>query len=146
MPIRDRIEALERAKVATLSGDYGESLRIVDLVLRNEPKNTEALCLKGNTLELMVFAEQLDVPLVGSVEIDSRLLAARECYEMALAIDPVNGRAMRDLADHLKDVGQTIAALNLYDQLVNLLRGRVAIGEQVDDDLKDAEAERDELL
>lgn len=94
----------------------------------------------------MVFADQLDVPPVGNVEIDSRLLEARECYKMALAIDPVNDRPMRDLADHLKGVGQTIAGLNLYDQLINLLRGRVAIGEQVYDDLKDAEAERDELL
>jgi tetratricopeptide (TPR) repeat protein len=146
MAIPTRHDVLEQARMAILSGDYFEGLHLVESLLRNCHSDAEALCLKGNALELLVFSERQSEPNIQSASYDERLIQARQCFEKALSLNPKDTHAMRDLADHLKGTGDKASALKLYEQLIDLLSVQLALGEAVEDELSDAVAEREELI
>jgi tetratricopeptide (TPR) repeat protein len=146
MPILSRDQMLEQAKMATLAGDHSEALHLLDVLLRNRPDDVEALCLKGNALELFVLAERLNGPMLEEAKYDDRMLEAKRCFETAISINPYHIYALRDFADHLKKMSHRDEALNLYDQVIDLLKARLAKGEDVEDELLDAIFEREDML
>jgi tetratricopeptide (TPR) repeat protein len=138
-----RIDKLEEAKMAALSGDYETALRVVDLILNRFPDDIDALRLKGNAIELWISAEFDAIPTVQS---NVQLSLARACYEKILTIDPRNTLALKDLADHLKDLGEKTEALILYKELIDILRIDGANGRDVADEIREALDEYDALL
>lgn len=136
----DRIDKLGEAKTAALSGSYETALKVVDLILNRFPDDIDALRLKGNIIELWISAEFDAIPTAGS---NARLSLARACYEKILTIDSRNTLALKDLADHLKDLGEKTEALILYKKLIGILRIDSANGCDVADELREALDESD---
>lgn len=110
---------LERARLASLSGDYLEALNEVGIWLRSHPDDVRALLLKGNTLELdaySILTEGL------SFENCPQLHAAKLCYEQVLEIEPCNTDAMTDLANLAKGARRYHESAVLLRSALLLLR------------------------
>jgi tetratricopeptide (TPR) repeat protein len=139
----DRINELEEAKMAALSGDYENALRITESVLNHFPDDIDVLRLKGNIIELWISAE---FDAISSMERDIQLKLARACYEKILTLDSKNILVLRDLADHLKDLGEKSGASVLYKKLISILYIDSASGRDVNNELREALGEYEDLL
>lgn len=145
MSFYDRYATLENAKSLALSESFEQALNLVELILRNNPGDTEALCFKGNVLEMWFKFDQCNLLPDAALEPDKRIFDAKCCYEMALNIDPNNTRALRDLADNLKDLGEREGSLENYNKLISILT-KLPSDESIQEELEEAIGEREELL
>lgn len=142
MVFSDRSETLESAKFFALSQNFKDAIHLVNLVLQNNPNDVQALCLKGNILEMQGGCDYLNsIERVGQ---SAWAIEARCCYIKALEIDSANTWALRDLADNLKNSGDYEGALRLYDELIFLLE-KLPPG-MSEGELEDAIDERLDLL
>jgi tetratricopeptide (TPR) repeat protein len=138
-----RIDDLESAQMDVLSGDYEGALRTIALILEKYPDDLDALRLKGNTIELKVFAQMEPVSMaVRSME----LAGARMCYEKILTKTPDDILTLKDLADHEKNFGRKSDALAQYQKLIDILEHEKALGRNVEEELADARQEYSELV
>ena len=113
--IRRRGEAWELG----LQGDYNAALELIDDLLVESPSDLVALRMKGNLLEL----KTLDLMESGGKKLASSrdYLAARDCYEQVLRLDPRNATALIDLGDHYKNLDAYDKALSYFEQAANVL-------------------------
>lgn len=120
---------IEKARMATLAGDYEDALRITNFLIEKNPFDVESLILKGNTMELLL-ADDIEI----SDEVRQELSGqARSCYERALSIEPENIFALKDLADHLNEKELRQDALLLYEKLVPLLQGKKDLADELEE-------------
>lgn len=103
-----------------LQGDYNAALKLIDDVLAESPSDLVALRMKGNLLELKTLdlMESSGKKLVSSRE----YLAARDCYEQVLRLDPRNVTALIDLGDHYRNLDAYDKALSYYEHAADVLR------------------------
>ena len=101
-------------------GYYDAALDILDDLLKEAPSDPASLRMKGNLLELKTLdvMEHSQKTLTSSAD----YLAARECYERILDIDPRNVRAHIDLGDHYRNLGANDRALEYYKEAAELLQ------------------------
>ena len=137
-----RIDALESAKMAVLSGDYDGALRTIASLLEAYPEDVEAMRLKGNAIELKVFSQMEPISIDGRI---ADLTSARVCYEKILAKTPNDTLTLKDLADHEKNFGRKADASVLYLKLIDILERESALGRDVKEELADASQEYAEL-
>jgi tetratricopeptide (TPR) repeat protein len=95
-----------------LQGRYDAALEIMEGLLSKAPTDIESLRMKGNLLELK--AMDLLEHSVKKLTSSSDYLAARQCYESILEIDPRNVTAHIDLGDHYRNLGAKDRALDYY--------------------------------
>lgn len=145
MSFSDRYATLEDAKSFALSEDFEQALNLVELLLRNNPHDTEALCFKGNVLEMWFQFDQCHSPSGTTHKSDRRIFDAKYCYETALKKDPNSTRALRDLADNLKELGEKEKALENYNRLISILT-KLSSNATIQEELDEAISERAELL
>lgn len=145
MSFSDRYATLENAKSLALSEDFEQALNLVELLLRNSPHDTEALCFKGNVLEMWFQFDRYHSSSDVAHTSDRRIYDAKYCYEMVLQEDPNSTRALRDLADNLKELGEKERALEYYNKLVSVLTEFLP-DDSIQEDLEEAINERAELL
>lgn len=145
MGLSDRYTTLEDAKSFALSEDFEQALNLVELLLRNNPHDTEALCFKGNVLEMWFQFDQCHSLSDAMQKSDSRISDAKHCYETALKNDPNSTRALRDLADNLKELGEKAKALETYNRLISILTELPSTA-TIQEELDEAISERAELL
>jgi tetratricopeptide (TPR) repeat protein len=95
-----------------LQGRYDAALEFLEGLLSRAPTDIESLRMKGNLLELkaMDVLENSANKLTSSAD----YLAARQCYESILKIDPRNLTVYIDLGDHYKNLGAKDKALDYY--------------------------------
>lgn len=144
MIMKNRFKYLEQAKSLTLAGEYQSAIEIVDDIIKDNPKDIEALRFKGNTLELQVLAERAQMDLDASAD-DARLATARTFYKAILEIEPDNITALKDLADNLKLSGDILSSAQVYDQLIEELGNRISCGANLKYELSEALQERSEI-
>lgn len=103
-----------------LQGQYDAALEILDSLITDAAADIELLRMKGNLLELkaMDLLEHSAKRLISSPD----YLAARQCYERILEIDPRNVSAHIDLGDHYKNLGAKDKALDYYSLAAGDLR------------------------
>lgn len=111
---------IEKARMATLAGDYEDALRITNFLIEKNQSDIESLILKGNTIELLL-ADDIEISDEVREDLSNQ---ARSCYERVLSIEPENIFAFKDLADHLNDKEIKQDALLLYEKLVQLLQDK----------------------
>jgi tetratricopeptide (TPR) repeat protein len=92
---------IEEARRQSLIGDYSGALNLINQYLNDNPENTSALLLKGNILELAVYAEVDDEEL--SYEDCHRLAEAKLCYELIIQKNPTHLDALMDLGKLYSD-------------------------------------------
>lgn len=110
---RSRGELREEAWGLSLQGHYDAALDILGGLLADDAGDLAALRLRGNVLELkaMDLFEHSYRKLTSSPD----YMAARQCYEAILKLDPGNIRALIDLGDHFRN-------LEAYDQSIGYYR------------------------
>lgn len=115
-----RSERLEEAWGLGIQGHYDPALEILEDLLKENPSDVRALRLKGNLLELkeMDLLEHSGKKLVSSAD----YLAARECYEQILNIDPQYVKAYIDLGDHYRNLDANDKAVEYYKEAVRVLQ------------------------
>lgn len=118
-----RLDALEQAKSLSLAGDYASALRLIEQVLELDPKDIDALRLKGNVIELEIMDREANQPtkFLYSVEVGR----ARACYERILLLDPSHVGALVDLGAHWKNRGEMAKALEYFDKALQLYEKNV---------------------
>jgi tetratricopeptide (TPR) repeat protein len=116
----DRVDRLTEAQTLGLQGYYDAAFEILGDLLRKNPADVPALRLKGNLLELkgMEFLEINRKKFTTSAE----YLAARECYEKILDVEPGHAKAYIDLGDHYRNLGANDKALEYYREAVRVLQ------------------------
>jgi len=103
---KQRLTFLENAKaIATLEHDYEEALDIVNRLLKRNTRDTDALILKGNILDLAHKRSE-----------------SRRCYEKVLRRDKNNVRALIDMGDWCSYKRKPGAAVSFYDRALSLLK------------------------
>jgi tetratricopeptide (TPR) repeat protein len=129
-------ERLDDSRFLAMSCEYVAALNSIDVIIGDYPDSLEALRLKGNVLEQKALDENERSPR--RLAIGRDYLAALECYEQILRMDPRNTVALIDLGDHYKYVDAFHQAFKCYSDAIRLLEaGEERIG---------AEAELRELL
>jgi tetratricopeptide (TPR) repeat protein len=115
-----RTDRLEEAWGLGVQGYYDAALEILECLLKENSLDTGSLRLKGNLLELkeMDLLEHSGKKLASSAD----YLAARECYEKVLQVDPGNVKANIDLGDHYRNLDANDRALEYYAKAVKLLQ------------------------
>jgi tetratricopeptide (TPR) repeat protein len=116
----DRVERLTEAQTLGLQSYYDAAFEILDDLLRKNPSDVASLRLKGNLLELKAM-ELLEVSRKKFTTSDE-YLAARECYEKILVIDPEYVKAYIDLGDHYRNLDANDRALEYYREAVRVLQ------------------------
>jgi tetratricopeptide (TPR) repeat protein len=106
---KKRLALLERAKaIATLEHDYKEALKCVQHALKNNPRDTDALILKGNILDLVHNYSE-----------------SRKCYEKVLRQDKNNVRALIDMGDWWSHRPNSAHALSFYNRALSVLKRKI---------------------
>lgn len=137
------VNQLDQARMMGLSGDIESALQLLENVLEALPGNIDALRLKGNLMELRILAEMGSAPLD---KIRGELSTIRGCYHAILSVKPNDSKTMKDLADHEKNFGDQATAMTLYKGLIGYLKNAAANGEQVNEELEEAQGEYSELV
>lgn len=139
----NRIQLLESAKKESLVGNYNKAICILKKLLGNNANDIDALILNGNVLELGAFARELDGSNDKNVVND--MMAARDCYCKVLSIQPDNIRALHDLAQNYKNMGELSTAILKYKQLINLINSMKPFDIETREELDDALLELSEI-
>ena len=115
----NRSRRLEEAWGLGLQGYYDSALELLEDLLKENSLDVGALRLKGNLLELkeMDRLEHDGKKLVSSTD----YLAARECYEKILDVEPGYVKAYIDLGDHYRNLDANDKALEYYREAVRVL-------------------------
>jgi tetratricopeptide (TPR) repeat protein len=115
----DRSKRLEEAWGLGIQGYYDAALELLEDLLKENSLDVRALRLKGNVLELkeMDRLEYGGKKLVSSAD----YLAARECYEKILDLEPGYVKAYIDLGDHYRNLDANDKALEYYREAVRVL-------------------------
>jgi tetratricopeptide (TPR) repeat protein len=115
----NRSKRLEEAWGLGIQGYYDTALEILEDMLKENSLDVRALRLKGNLLELkeMDRLEYTGKQLVSSAD----YLAARECYEKILDLEPGYVKAYIDLGDHYRNLDANDKALEYYKEAVRVL-------------------------
>jgi len=131
-----RPDRLGDAQSLGLQGYFDAAFEILKELLEEDPADVACLRMKGNLLELKVFdvMEYSQKKLTSSAD----YLAARDCYEKILKINPRYVKAYMDLGDHYRNLEANDKALEYYKEAVRLLQ-------QAPQD-EDWKADVDELL
>jgi len=120
---KNRLLLLNKAKFLALAENYEEALKIVNQLLMIQPNDLDGLRLKGNLLELEIYADQYaDQRKFTDLEKQTQLTLAQQCYEQILKIDPNQVLALIDLGDHWQNQSSFVESLNYYNQALNLLK------------------------
>jgi tetratricopeptide (TPR) repeat protein len=98
----------KNARQMSLAGDYDGAIGVLNSALKVTPKELNLITLKGNILELKVYADQSDN--VQSYLSNVNLKEARICYESVLKLDEKNIRALVDLGNLEIDADNKVAA------------------------------------
>ncbi len=115
--VMDRIQTLEEAKSLSISGLYREALALIEPLLVQNPRDVDALRLKGNILELQVL--ETEAEMQGKKHVTSvAFRKARACYEQILLIEPNHLGAMTDLGSHWHSLGEDSKALRYFDRVI----------------------------
>lgn len=115
----NRLLLLNDAKLLALAEKYEEALKVVNQLLTIRPNDLDGLRLKGNLLELEVYAERQEF---ADSEKQAQLTMAQQCYEHILKIDPNQVLALIDLGDYWQNQSFLAESLNHYNQALNLLK------------------------
>jgi len=107
-----RYRRLERARAASLAGQFSVAYKWLDEILRQNPDDMEAHRLYGNALEADAFSEDDVMPA------DARLKAARRHYRHILSVDASNLFALFDLAEHFSNIGKNRVARALFEEFL----------------------------
>jgi tetratricopeptide (TPR) repeat protein len=110
---RSRGELREEAWGLSLQGYYDAALDILGSLLADDAGDIAALRLRGNVLELK--AMDLFGHSYKKLTSSPDYMAARQCYERILELDPGNVRALIDLGDHFRN-------LEAYDRSIGYYR------------------------
>jgi tetratricopeptide (TPR) repeat protein len=115
----NRSKRLEEAWGLGIQGYYDAALELLEDLLKENSLDVRALRLKGNVLELkeMDRLEYGGKKLVSSAD----YLAARECYEKILDLEPGYVKAYIDLGDHYRNLDANDKALEYYREAVRVL-------------------------
>jgi tetratricopeptide (TPR) repeat protein len=115
----NRSKRLEEAWGLGIQGYYDTALEILEDMLKENSLDVSALRLKGNLLELkeMDRLEYSGKQLVSSAD----YLAARECYEKILDVEPGYAKVYIDLGDHYRNLDANDKALEYYREAVRVL-------------------------
>jgi tetratricopeptide (TPR) repeat protein len=89
------------AVLMSMSGKPVQALRLLDMVLEQEPENLQALGQKGVCLAKTGYDQE-----------------ARICFERILELDPGQHHAMRNLAVSLSRLGREQEALDIFDRVL----------------------------
>ncbi len=130
---------LSEARLVSLSGDYAEALRLIDLYLIAHNNDVDALLLKGNTLELVAYAQTEDDDL--SYENSEELTQAKTCFESILSQDPTHVNALFDLAGLYKAAKQNEKSLMLLQAAEALLMNDDPMNQEMLQSIRDDIAE-----
>jgi tetratricopeptide (TPR) repeat protein len=116
----DRAVRLKEAWGLGIQGYYDAALEILEGLLKKTLADVGSLRLKGNLLELkeMDRLEYSGKKLTTSAD----YLAARQCYERILEIDPGNVKARIDLGDHYRVLEANDKALEYYREAATVLQ------------------------
>ena len=115
-------EILKKARtIATIHHRCEEALSLVDSFLNTNPKDVDALLLKGNILELMAYHLEVSAS-TEQFEVNDFKESSRKCYEELLKIAPENPVVYKDLGDYWEDKNDKKKALEFYDQSIALLK------------------------
>jgi len=103
-----------------IQGDYDAALAVLQELIGENPTDIVSLRMKGNLLELKELErlENSAKKLTSSAD----YLAARQCYERILEIDPGNVRTRIDLGDHYQNLGAIDRALEYYKDAATCLQ------------------------
>ena len=115
--LNNRLALLNKSKFLAMEEKYQQALRAVEQLLLNTPDDLDGLRLKGNILELYVYAGNLD-----DSEDMGQLAIARKCYEHILELNPNNTLALIDLGDYWQNQADFEKSLGYYDNAINLLK------------------------
>jgi len=115
--LNNRLALLNKSKFLAMEEQYLPALRTVEQLLLNTPDDLDGLRLKGNILELYLYAGNLD----DSEGIKKRVIA-RKCYERVLELSPNNTLALIDLGDYWQNQADFDKSLGYYDNAINLLK------------------------
>ena len=115
----NRSKRLEEAWGPGIQGYYDTALEILENMLKENSSDVVALRLKGNLLELKEIdrLEYSGKRLVSS----AHYLAARECYEKILDVEPGYVKAYIDLGDHYRNLDANDKAIDYYREAVRVL-------------------------
>jgi tetratricopeptide (TPR) repeat protein len=116
----DRTDHLTEAQTIGLQGYYDAAFEILEDLLSKNSADIAALRLKGNLLELKAM-ELLEINRK-KFTTSADYLAARQCYERILGLDPENVRAHIDLGDHYGNLDANDKALKYYKEAARLLQ------------------------
>ena len=129
-----RYKRLERAKFASLTGEYSVAYKGLDELLRQNPDDIEVHRLYGNVLELDAFSND-DV-----VSVDTKLKAARRHYRHILSIDSSNPFALFDLAEHFSNIGRNRVASALFEEFLRQSKVQRLDEHEYEDELRRTKA------
>lgn len=82
----------------------------IEKVLKSDPKNIDALLMKGNIIDLY-FSSLMEIHEV-----------ARSCYEEVLVFTPSNVCALIDMGDWYSIEGKYNKAIRYYDKAISFLK------------------------
>jgi Flp pilus assembly protein TadD len=112
-------EQLLQIKSLAMRGEYGIALACLEGLLQEDPRNVDALRLKGNVIELAAYSEDYRPGEQGGQA--PRVEEAESCYREILRLDPANVLAMIDLGDHHCNLGNFDLADSMYDKAIDCL-------------------------
>jgi tetratricopeptide (TPR) repeat protein len=119
-----RIDVLEQARALSLEGDYGQALHLLDGLLLKDPRDVDALRLKGNVIELQIMEREAGQST--KYVYSRQFKEARACYDRILLLQPLHLGALVDLGTHWKNLGDPSKALAYFDKVLDLCEGSSA--------------------
>ena len=134
------------ADIGFMLNQYDDALVLVNHFLRGNPKDTLALSMKGNLLDMQpLWDATLPRPTLNEEEAEVCHEEALRCYQGILSLDPKDAEAMRDIGDYWERKENHAEALRWYDRAIATYREER--GKRVfRDPLEDIVEERERIL
>jgi tetratricopeptide (TPR) repeat protein len=115
----NRLFLLNESKFLAMEGRYKEALEMVNQLILTISDDLDGLRLKGNILELEVYAENSEV---SDDDRKAKLAIVQKCYERILELDSNNILALIDLGDYWQNQSHFDKSLDYYDKAIYLLK------------------------
>ncbi len=142
MTAEEKNRLLEKARfISLIEKRYEEALALLDHFLARHKNDLDALCLKGNILDL----KGLDCSLeLNKTEIEKCFTKALKCYNTILTIDSKNTNAMIDIGDYWERKCNHQEALKWYSLSINIMQK--INNDSLSEELNETSAKRQKIL